>query len=181
MQLSLARVSILRKDLSVVVDDYIRRIDKVYDYLTRYSGIVKGDLVPETSQHNVVSLKHNYLKLRYLLDRGCIFVGHGLKKDFRILNIFVPKNQVRDTVNLFRLPKSRMISLRFLADYLLNIDIQGGNHDSIEDASTAMKVYEKYLEMCKEGKFDNELQEMFVIRFFFFFFLNFFFFFPFFS
>ena len=35
-----------------------------------------------------------YLQLRCLLDRGCIFVGHGLDKDFRILNMVVPSSQV---------------------------------------------------------------------------------------
>ena len=36
-------------------------------------------------------------------------------QDFAIVNIFVPKANVRDTVDLFRLPNRRMISLRFLA------------------------------------------------------------------
>ena len=29
------------------------------------------------------------------MDSGCIFVGHGLTKDFETANIFVPPEQVR--------------------------------------------------------------------------------------
>ena len=38
--------------------------------------------------------QHVYLKLRALVDRGCVFVGHGLRKDFRTLNMIVPEQQV---------------------------------------------------------------------------------------
>ena len=59
-----------------------------------WPGLVHGDLDPGTSKHHLTSLKHAYLKLRYLADMGCKFVGHGLKKDFRMANIVIPPTQV---------------------------------------------------------------------------------------
>ena len=69
------------------MDDYIVTTEPVVDYLTRYSGIEPGDLDPKFSRHNVTRLKNVYLKIRYLIDIGCKFVGHGLSKDFRIMSI----------------------------------------------------------------------------------------------
>ena len=78
----------------VLVDDYILPSEPVIDYVTRFSGIVPEDLNPSQSRHAVVPYRTAYLKLRYFLDKGCVFVGHGLQKDFETANIFVPPDQV---------------------------------------------------------------------------------------
>lgn len=95
----LGRVSVVRGEGPMAgvccIDDYVRPLETVQDYLTRFSGLVDGDLDVSTSQRYLTTLKHVYVKLRYLVDCGCVFVGHGLKMDFRIINIVVPSNQVR--------------------------------------------------------------------------------------
>lgn len=150
---ALARLSLLdvRSD-QVMVDDYVLPSEPVMDYLTRFSGIVPEDLDPSLSRHHLVTARTAYLKLRCLIDRGVILVGHGLKKDFRIINVYVPPAQVIDTVDLWCLEGQRKISLRFLAAYLLGESIQGETHDSIEDARTAVRLYQKWEEAKKEGK-----------------------------
>ncbi|EIW68674.1 hypothetical protein TREMEDRAFT_31884 [Tremella mesenterica DSM 1558] len=164
--MSLARVSVLRgegqKETIPFIDDYIHTKEVVVDYLTEFSGIQSGDLDPELSPHTLVPLKVAYKKLRLLVDMGCVFVGHGLAKDFRTINIFVPPSQVMDTVNLFVLPKrQRKLSLRFLSWYLLQKDIQTSTHDSIEDAEYALLLYKLYRKYQKAGKFEELMEDIF--------------------
>jgi PAB-dependent poly(A)-specific ribonuclease subunit 2 len=171
-RLGLARVSIIRgiggpggpgKGVPII-DDYIRSVEPVHDYLTKYSGLVPGDLDPSRSPHHLTTLKNAYLKLRYLVDVGCIFVGHGLKQDFRMLNIVVPPSQVIDTLDLFYLPQyRRKLGLRFLTSYLLKSNIQQGTHDSIEDARAALGLYEAYKQLVAagEGVLESKLKEVY--------------------
>ena len=89
-RLHLARVSILRGDGlhegKPFIDDYIIPKEEILDYLTPYSGIKPDDLDPKTSRKRLLHLKTVYKKIRYLIDAGCIFVGHGLKNDLRIIS-----------------------------------------------------------------------------------------------
>lgn len=166
MSHALARVSVVRGqgELEGVpfIDDYIAIQDPVVDYLTLYSGITPADLDPRTSKHHLVGLKVAYKKLWILLNLGCKFLGHGLKQDFRVINIQVPKAQVIDTIDRFYLQsRLRKLSLAFLAWYLLKEDIQVKTHDSIEDARTALKLYRKYLEFDDAGVLDTMLQDIY--------------------
>ncbi|KAI8987727.1 ubiquitin carboxyl-terminal hydrolase-domain-containing protein [Mycotypha africana] len=165
--LTLARVSVLRgddgpKEGIPFIDDYIATNEPIVDYLTEYSGIMKGDLDRAQSKYTLVPLKVAYKKLRLLVDLGCIFIGHGLNKDFRIINILVPPEQIIDTVDIYHIRnRQRKISLRFLAWHLLNQDIQSETHDSIEDARTALVLYKKYLEFKNNGTFGQVLEDVY--------------------
>ena len=45
-------------------------------------------------------------------------------QDFRIINMSVDPGQIKDTADLFYLKNQRKISLRYLAWYFLNMDVQ---------------------------------------------------------
>jgi len=144
-----------------VVDDHVLPREQVVDFLTRFSGIVAEDLDVIRSRHRVISMRSAYLQLRYLLDQGCIFVGHGLKQDFSTVNLVVPPNQILDTVKIFHIPGRRYVSLRFLANFVFGRDMQQDTHDSVEDARAAHELYCKALDWKKEGIFEKNLQELY--------------------
>lgn len=155
--MSLGRVSVVRGEgeLSEVpfIDDYIATSEHIEDYLTQFSGLRQGDLDTASSSHHLLPLKQVYKKLVYLTTLGCVFVGHNLKSDFRVINILVPPEQIRDTVDLFYIKGRRRIGLRWLCSYLLGTErgFQEGEHDSIEDSIAALRLYKLYQEVEKKG------------------------------
>ena len=164
---ALGRVSILRGNGAnegvPFIDDYVIVNEPIVDYVTQYSGIEDGDLDLRRSSRAPVTLKVTYKKLWILLNMGCIFVGHGLYSDFRQINIHVPEDQVIDTSNLFYKENKyqRTLKLSLLARFFLTEDIQTGNHDSIEDARTALRLWRKYLEFEEAGVTTQKIKEVY--------------------
>lgn len=165
--LSLARISALRGDEGEkngipFIDDYIVHTRPIFDNLTEFSGIEDGDLDPKKSTKTLVTLQTAYRRLWLLLNLGCTFVGHGLKSDFRCINLQVPKTQIRDTAELYYLADfKRKLSLKFLAYAVLQESVQTSNHDSIEDAKTALLLYQKYLDLKSKDAFDRTLRHVY--------------------
>jgi PAB-dependent poly(A)-specific ribonuclease subunit 2 len=145
----------------IIFDDHVQPIEPVVDYLTRFSGIVEQDLSPKYSKHHLISNRASYLKLRCLIERGCIFVGHGLQQDFWIANLAVPAHQIIDTVDIYHKPAQRYVSLRFLTNFILKHDVQQDVHDSVEDAMAALELYGKALELKQNGTFDKVLNDLY--------------------
>jgi len=169
---ALGRVSVIRGEGEMIgvpcIDDYIATREHVEDYLTRFSGLQAGDLDPGLSRHHLLPLKSVYKKLALMVSKGIVFIGHGLKSDFRIINILVPPGQVIDTVDIFWKPGQRRIGLRFLISYLLRDaefkNFQADTHDSIQDAKAALHLYLVYKELQDQedpDAFKNKLDEIY--------------------
>ncbi|CDW51852.1 RNase T and UCH 1 domain containing protein [Trichuris trichiura] len=150
-----------RDDL-VAIDAEFVTLNHISDYVTKFSGIKPGDLDPTFADRPLTAMKVAYLKLRYLIDMGVKFVGHGLSNDFKVINIYV-REQIIDTVQLFRLPRRRLVSLRFLIWHFFGIRIQSGTHDSDEDARSALMLYEKYTDIMQSPdlQFSHILNELY--------------------
>ena len=77
-------------------------------------------------------------------------------------DIFVPPDQVIDTVDLYFIKaRQRRLSLKFLTWFVLGENIQAETHDSIEDARSALRLYKAYHEFEENGMFDEKLEELY--------------------
>eukprot|EP00808_Paulinella_micropora_P008292 g60396.t1 len=169
-RMQLARVSLVRgqgPQMGVpFLDQYIVPTEPVVDHLTEFSGLRPGDLDPAVSPYPLVTLKQAFVRLQALADQGAVFVGHGLKKDFQMINMVVPADQIVDTVLLFYLPaKRRKLGLKYLAAHVLGLEVQRGTHDSIEDARTALALFQRYQAMRRQGSehLEQELNRLYEV------------------
>ncbi|XP_011504130.1 PREDICTED: RNA exonuclease 4-like, partial [Ceratosolen solmsi marchali] len=130
----IARVSIVNDCGVCIYDKYVKPMVTVKNYRTPVSGIRPHHL------KNGEDFEIVHKEVGDIL-RGRILVGHALHNDLYVLFLFHPKHLQRDTAKYFRkLTKGSTPSLKRLATEFLDLDIQNGEHNSIEDARTAMQL-----------------------------------------
>ena len=136
---ALARVSIVNYNGHQLYDSFVLPKEAITDYRTHVSGITSELL------RNARPLEAVQADVASLLD-GKILVGHAIKNDLSALLLGHSKRDIRDTS---RHPAFRVLvggktpSLKRLARQVLGVDIQGGEHSSIEDARVTMLLFRR--------------------------------------
>lgn len=151
----LARASIVNEDGNVIMDAHVLPTERVTDYRTAVSGVRAKDL---TAANGAVAFKKVQAQMSELL-RGRILVGHSLKNDMRVLMLDHPKRDTRDTSLYHPLtrplrPEERCVpgaprgrgcrALRDLVRQHLGLEIQKGEHSSVDDARATLALYKKF-------------------------------------
>uniref|UniRef100_A0A0N4UZQ0 RNA exonuclease 4 n=1 Tax=Enterobius vermicularis TaxID=51028 RepID=A0A0N4UZQ0_ENTVE len=139
----LARVSIVNSKAECIYDKYVRPTERITDFRTEFSGIRPANLV------NSEPFKKVQLEVRKLIA-GRTVVGHALQNDFKVLNILHPRRLTRDTSKYMEFKKTvnkKSPSLKSLAEKILGINIQNGEHNSVCDPVTSFAFF--LLQPCK--------------------------------
>lgn len=136
----LARVSIVNFHGTQIYDSFVRPKEFVTDWRTHVSGVSPKSMATARTFEEVQQAISELMEDRVL-------VGHAIKNDLDALMLSHPKKDIRDTSRFsgFRKYSSgRTPSLKKLAKEVLGVDIQGGEHSSIEDARATMLLFRRH-------------------------------------
>lgn len=140
----IGRLSIVNFNRVVLYDSFFKPPKRVKNYLTRYSGLTYLN----TCKAPLFAEEKN--KIHAILKKS-IIVGHSLTSDQEVLDIEFDWKRIRD-VSLFPAFKkgNKKSSLKDLAEKYLEIEIQNGEHSSVEDARAALELYKMYQKLIDD-------------------------------
>ncbi|XP_069140825.1 uncharacterized protein [Argopecten irradians] len=144
----LARVSLVNHFGHCVYDTFVKPQEEVTDYRTWVSGVREEDLLTGVEFSEACKTLAEMIK-------GRVLVGHALKNDLKVLYLSHPKKLIRDTSKYkpFRqMFDGKTPSLKKLTAKVLDIDVQEGEHSSVQDAQATMRLYTMY-----KQKWEKEL------------------------
>jgi RNA exonuclease 4 len=136
----LARVSIVNFHGTQVYDSFVRPKEFVTDWRTHVSGVSPKNM---TTARSFEEVQKDVVEL--LKDR--VLVGHAVKNDLEAMMLSHPKKNIRDTSRFSGFRKysaGKTPSLKKLAKEILGVDIQAGEHSSIEDARATMLLFRRH-------------------------------------
>lgn len=136
----LARVSIVNFHGTQVYDSFVRPKEFVTDWRTHVSGVSPKNMGTARSFDEVRNEIAELLK-----DR--ILVGHAIKYDLDVMMLGHPKRDIRDTSKFSGFRKysaGKTPSLKKLTKEVLGVEIQEGQHSSIEDARATMLLFRRH-------------------------------------
>ena len=135
----LARASVVNFHGTQVYDSFVRPKEYVTDWRTHVSGVSPKNMATARSLEQVQQ------DIGAILSNK-VLVGHAVKNDLQALDLSHPKRDIRDT-SLFsgyrKYSAGRTPSLKKLAKEVLGVDIQQGEHSSIEDARITMLLFRR--------------------------------------
>jgi len=151
----LARVSIVNFHGTQVYDSFVRPKEFVTDWRTHVSGVSPKHM-PTAREFEEVQEQVS----KILDDR--VVVGHAVRNDLEVLMLTHPKRDIRDTSRFSGFRKysaGKVPSLKKLAKEILGVDIQGGEHSSVEDARASMLLFRRH-----KSAFDVEHAQRFPVH-----------------
>ncbi|XP_055767380.1 RNA exonuclease 5-like isoform X2 [Salvelinus fontinalis] len=137
----LTRISLVDSRGSCVLDELVKPPNRILNYLTQFSGITRAILQPITT-----TLREVQSKLKKVLPRDAVLVGHSLENDLSALNLIHP--HVIDTSLLYRREFGQKFKLKVLAETVLKKQIQTEErkgHDPTEDAQAALELAQYFI------------------------------------
>ena len=153
---ALARVSIVNFYGHVLLDSFVKPLEKVVDWRTHVSGVTAAHM------KNAILFKEAQQQTANILEDR-VLIGHAVHHDLKALLLKHPSSMTRDT-SLFppfrAYSKGKTPSLKKLSQQILGKEIQKNEHSSVEDARATVVLYRLYKKEFEKFnfKFKNKQQ-----------------------